>query len=141
MLQNSSFYPLYIRFNQFIGYTFFGLIATLVHFICLYSLVDIFHLLTPVKASVVAFLCGATVGFMCNRIFVFKRSNAGFAALSKYLLLTGFSIINNTILMYIFIDIFIWNYLISQVCATLTIFIINYIVCKFLIFKEPANAQ
>jgi len=95
----------------------------------------------PVKASIVAFLCGAIVGFICNRAYVFKRSNAGLAALSKYLVLTGFSVVNNTILMYILVDLLQRNYMLSQAISSLLIFLFNYSICKYLIFKEQPYAE
>jgi putative flippase GtrA len=98
-------------------------------------------ILDPVPASVVAFACGALVGFICNRVFVFKRSNAGIRALGKYLALTGFSGMNNTILMYILINFLNWNYMLAQIFATACIFVFNYFCCKFWIFKEPVYVQ
>lgn len=134
-------YSIYSKFYLFFGYTFFGLLATAVHFSCLYALVDILHVMKPVNASIVAFLCGAVVGFICNRTYVFKGSNAGLSALSKYLILTGSGLVNNTILMYILVDVFEKNYMLSQAASSLVIFLFNYSICKYLIFKVQPYAE
>jgi putative flippase GtrA len=104
-------------------------------------LVDALAILKPVQASVIAFLCGATVGFVCNRMFVFKNSEAGFEALSKYFLLVGFSGVNNTLIMSLLIKGLAWNYLVAQLFATSCVFVINFAFCKFWIFKEPSYAK
>lgn len=63
------------------------------------------------------------------------------AELSKYLLLTGFSGFNNSVFMYCLINLFNINYLLAQAVSTASIYIINYLVCKFWIFREPAYAE
>ena len=123
------------------AYAIVGTIATAAHFLCLYTLVDILEFLKPIPASIVAFLCGATIGFVCNRIFVFKRSKVGLEELSKYLILIGFSGINNTLLMYALIKMLNWHYLAAQLFATGCIFLINFAICKYWIFKEPAYVE
>lgn len=136
MLQNSTTYLIPVKVIQFLNYSFVGFLAACAHFTSLYLLVDVFQLLSPVKASLVAFACGSCVGFIGKRSFVFKQSNAKWAALYKYLLLVAFSGAVNTIVMYYLTTFWSWNYLICQLIATGGIFMSNFMICKIWIFKE-----
>jgi len=127
---------IYKRFHQFFNYTLIGVGATLTHFACLYLLVDILHLLDPVVATIIAFLCGASVSFVFNSKFVFKLAQPNFTSLGRYLLLTGFSGLNNTMLMFILVKTFNWHYMLAQLFTTGAIFILNFTICKFWIFKS-----
>lgn len=136
MPQNSTTYLLPKKIVQFLQYSFVGMFAACAHFVSLYLLVEIFHFLDPVKASIIAYACGASVGFIGKRSFVFKRANARWAALYKYSLLVAFSGGINTILMYYLTTNWNWNYLIAQVVITGGIFLSNFMLCKIWIFKE-----
>lgn len=124
------------KISQLVKYFFVGLFSTIVHFTVLYSLVDLFKVMQPVSASVVAFTFGALMGFFLNRNIVFQNSTAGFSALGKYFLLTGFSGTNNTILMYVLINMLHWHYLLAQAFAIGIIFLFNFTVCRLWIFRE-----
>lgn len=124
------------KLNTLRDYAAVGVLATVTHYILLYILVDALSLFSPISASMIGFLAGASVGFICNSKLVFKQSKLHVSSLSKYTLLILFNFISNALQMFILTRILMLEYLLAQLITTTIIFGCNYVVCKLWIFTE-----
>lgn len=124
--------------KQFISYVFVGGMAALVEWatfsLALYVL-GLNHLL----ATVISFLLATFVNWILGRKLTFKDHCNNYSlirdCLQVYLAsLMGLGI--NLLLMYVFVDIWKWQPLLSKVLATGIVFVWNFLVRKLFIYRN-----
>jgi putative flippase GtrA len=126
--------------NKIVRYIFSGVIASSSNFIVLYLLVQKVHL-WYLTSAVISFCAGIVVSYFLHKIITFKD----YSTYKIHLQFSGFFIFNlfmlgfNTLLIYIFVDIFGFWYLISQVLITCFTASINYFIFNRIIFKNKAK--
>jgi len=86
-------------------------------------------------ATVISMSVSGLVGWAVGRLLIFKSTGHPF----KEILLiyaTGFiGILFNMFLMWIFVDVFSFIPMFSKVCASIIVFLWNYLVREFIIYK------
>ncbi len=88
-----------------------------------------------IAALFLSFCFSFSVGFLLNKYVVFTGSNLkGRIQLFRYFISFAFSLVINYLLLKLFVEIFLWNALISQVITTVIIITISYLTQKHFSF-------
>ena len=122
--------------NQIIRYIFSGGTATFVNLVVLYGLVQFFHL-WYLTSAIIAFCFSAVVSFVLQKFFTFrdgskKGMHLQFSIFFFYVLaMLGV----NTLLMYLFVDIWGFWYFLSQIIISIIIAFLNYNFFNKIVFR------
>ena len=130
---------IYSRNKELVMYLFFGVCTTAINTGCYWLL---HHALSVdnLVSTVLAWLAAVIFAYVTNKVFVFESNRtSGSEWLSEMLsfygcrLLTG---ILDVAIMSVAVDLLQWNGVLWKLISNIIVTIINYIVSKFLIFKE-----
>lgn len=126
-------------FNSFIylRYLICGITAASTNIFLLYVFTDMFGI-WYLSSSVLSFLLALIVSFLLQKFVVFKDSKTEdvHRQFSKFSIVAVSGVTTNTILVFIFVDIFgIW-YVLSQIIAGVFVMVQNFILYKMFIFKK-----
>ena len=119
---------------RFIKFALVGVMNTLLNW-------SIFFILTKVElyyivANVIAYLIATIHSYFWNLIWVFKYNNGSKIKSSiKFIVLNIIGLLINTIILYVLVDIFNINKLISLMLTTVIVMIINYVANKVWVFN------
>lgn len=123
--------------NKIVRYIISGSITSLSVFLLLYSLVQVLSI-WYLTASAISFCFGIIVSFTMQKFFTFKNYSIKRIHLqfSFFIIFNIFMLGLNTLFMYIFVDIFNFWYLSSQIFITMLTAFVNYITFNKLIFRD-----
>ena len=128
---------IYIKYKEIINYLIAGFL-TLIVSISSYALLSKILHIYYIISNIVSWILAVIFAYYVNRKFVFKSTSIKrekvyeIINFFKYRVL---SLIIETILMYLLVDIILINDLVSKVIVQIIVIILNYIFSKFLIFK------
>ena len=120
--------------KQLLTFAGVGAIGTAFHYALLVCVVSGFGL-DPYVGAMVGATGGALSNYWLNHRFTFCSDRAHKEALPRFLLMAGIGILLNGIIVKTLTLVEI-HYLISQMVATLTIFVLNFLVSKLWIFRK-----
>jgi putative flippase GtrA len=112
-----------------------GAVGTLAHYITLILLVEIWAL-HPTAATTVGFGVGALVNYLLNHRFTFNSTKAHRDTGPKFALIAIVTGLLNTLIVHAGVDGLGFNYLLVQVVATATVFILNFVLNSLWTFRE-----
>lgn len=130
---------LFMKYKEAILYLVFGVLTTLIN-IVVYALSTRILLIDVYVSNVIAWILSVLFAYITNRKYVFNSKADALNQKIKELLsfyscrLLTFGI--DMLLMYILIDLISINDMISKVIVNIIIIILNYILSKFLVFKN-----
>jgi len=125
--------------KQFIHFAAVGLVGTVAHYITLICLVSILST-NAVLASSAGYIVGAFVNYYLSFRFIFNSNKKHTDALPKFLSVAVVGFALNGILILVFIEYFLFYYLLSQVFATGIVLVWNYGANKAWTFREKRIA-
>ena len=137
-IKDSNHTAWYHKYKEGILYLFFGGCTTLVNIItfALFRLINIGTYISNGFAWIIAVL----FAFVTNKIFVFEsRGKSKKETFKEGLSFFGFRLLSLVIdmaTMYLLIDLFSWNEMLSKVISNIVVIILNYIFSKLFIFKK-----
>ena len=126
------------KYKEVISYLFFGGCTTLINIISymLFRAANIDMLISNSLAWVVSVL----FAFITNKLFVFESRNVGFKKTMVeciyFFICRLLSLVFDLGFMYLLVDIFSCNELLSKIVSNIIVIIINYVLSKLLIFKK-----
>ena len=126
------------KYKEVISYLFFGGCTTLINIISymLFRAANIDMLISISLAWVVSVL----FAFITNKLFVFESRNVGFKKTMVeciyFFVCRLLSLVFDLGFMYLLVDIFSCNELLSKIISNIIVIIINYVLSKLLIFKK-----
>jgi putative flippase GtrA len=120
--------------RQFFKFLVVGFIATAIHFVVMIFLVQVFSV-RPVSASTAGYASGALVNYHLNRKFTFSSSVPHSLAMSRFLLVSGVGLLINSLAMYLLAHSLQFNYVASQVAATIIVLMWNFTLSKLWTFS------
>ena len=126
------------KYKEVISYLFFGGCTTLINIISymLFRAANIDMLISNSLAWVVSVL----FAFITNKLFVFESRNVGFKKTMVeciyFFVCRLLSLVFDLGFMYLLVDIFSCNELLSKIASNIIVIIINYVLSKLLIFKK-----
>ena len=128
---------LYIKYKEIINYLIAGFLTLIVSISSYALLTKILHI-HYIISNIVSWIIAVLFAYYVNRKFVFgststkKEKTKEIINFFKYRIL---SLIIETILIYLLVDIISINDLVSKVIVQIIVIILNYVFSKFLIFK------
>jgi len=113
-----------------------GLIATFVHYIVLYFNMEIIGMTSATVANLIGASFGITVSFFGNRNFVFLSKNSAihFQAMG-FIILQSILVAMQSIIVYIWVDLYDYNYQIVFIFAVGVSAVLSYTANKIIIFR------
>jgi len=122
------------RSYEVLSYLFFGGCTTLVNIVT-------FWLLRLLKLGVytsntIAWVLSVLFAFITNRLFVFQSKGKILKEIVSFFGFRLLSLLFDMGIMYLFIDVFKWNDIVSKIIANIFVIIINYVFSKVFIFKK-----
>lgn len=136
----------YLKHREALSYLFWGVMTTLLNFVCFLICFYAFHFIATVS-NVIAWIVAVIFAFFVNKIFVFrskqwelkKVSYEFWTFIAGRLLSFGFE----TLFLYITVDLFHFEASIMKLIASVVVMIMNYITSKLFSFKKekPQNAD
>ena len=116
-------------------YIVFGIATTVVNFLS-YFLLSKLDFSTAISTSL-AWLLSVLFAFFTNRKYVFNASKSGFfKQLFGFFSMRISTGVLDLLIMIFFVDILEFNDLLIKVLSNVLVIILNYILSKFLVFKE-----
>ena len=130
---------LLVKYKSVVLYLIFGVATTLVNIIAFWFLFNMLAMET-VPSNVTAWIISCLFAYVTNRIWVFEskvRESAGIIkeVVSFFACRLG-TLLVETVLMYIFIDVLGFNALIIKFIANVIVVILNYVASKLIIFTK-----
>jgi putative flippase GtrA len=126
------------RLKRFFGFAAVGALGTLVHYAVLITLVSGLGL-SPVLGTGTGALAGALLNYMLNYRYTFASDARHLQAMPRFLLMAAISLGLNVAAVGGLTAYLNLHYFITQVFATGTVFVFNYIVSKTWIFRTPKS--
>ena len=127
------------KYKEIILYAIFGGGATLINIIAFYLLYHKFHM-NLLTANILAWLAAFIFAFVTNKLWVFEskewKSKAAIKEMLEFLFTRLATLLIDTLLMWLFIDLININELISKIVVNVIVIAINYFASKFWIFKK-----
>lgn len=132
---------LFKKYQEIINYLVIGVLTTIVSLLTYYLLV--YTILDPNKAlelqcaNIISWILSVTFAYFTNRIYVFKTNNkiSLKEAISFYLSRVT-TLLLDMGLMYIFVSMLKYNDKLIKLVVQFIVIILNYILSKFIVFKE-----
>lgn len=121
--------------KELFNYVLFGALTTIINIVIYLFLTDIAHV-HYIISNIISWALSVIFAYVTNRIWVFESKNNNI--LKELFLFYGgrlFSVILETMLMILFIDILSFGNLFSKIVVTIIIIIINYLISKVIVFK------
>jgi putative flippase GtrA len=118
---------------KFIKYSAVGCISTLIYFLSVFVLVELFDK-DPILGSALSFVIMTYLSFLLNKKYTFD-SDFSYTKLLRFLAVSAIGFTLNFIIMYSVINVFSLHYAFGELVTTLVIPIINFILNNYWTFK------
>ena len=131
---------LYKKYQEIINYLIAGGLTVLVTVLSYAFFTKILHIYYIVS-NILAWIVAVIFAYVVNRRFVFQSKSSKIARVKEirnFFIFRLLSLLIDTILMYLLVDIFRINDLISKMIVQIVVIVLNYIFSKFFIFKEKS---
>lgn len=132
------------KYRDIISYLFFGALTTLVNFLVYFPLYNWLHL-TATFSNAIAWVFAVAFAYLTNKPFVFKSHDWSkktvLPELAKFVGCRIGSGFLETAIIWLTVDMLLWNGNIVKVIVSVLVVIVNYIGSKWLVFvkKDRAN--
>lgn len=132
---------LYMKYKEVINYLIFGFLSFVVSMLTYYLARLCFDY---VVSNLVSWIMAVIFAYVTNKRFVFESKVNSKQKLIKeffvFVMSRIFTLILETILMYVMIDWIHMNDMLVKVIAQIVVILTNYILSKLIIFKKQNNA-
>lgn len=119
-------------FSQLKRFALSGVLGTGVHYALLITLVEL-SLMKAVYATALGFLGGAITNYWLAKIYVYQSQENTLRSMFKFFLMAMLGIVVNQTLFSVLV---LWvHYIVAQLIVTLCVFILNFLISKFWVFK------
>ena len=113
------------RYGRLARFALVGGVATGVQYVTLIALVREAGIWPPV-ASAIGFVVSAVGNYLLNYYFTFRSRRSHGVAVAKFMTLAGVGLAINSVLMQVLVAAG-WHYILAQVCATVVVFLWNFV--------------
>ncbi len=128
------------RYQDLFWYCFFGGLTTIVNLVVYHIGTSLLGLHYAV-ANVMAWVLAVLFAYLTNRTWVFKSETKGIVGIAKEVIsFFGFRVISlgmETLILFVMIDMFGVNEMLTKVIAQIFVVVSNYVFSKLIIFKQP----
>lgn len=127
---------LFIKYKEIILYLVFGVLTTVVNIVSFYFCFNLLKINWEIS-NIIAWISSVLFAYITNKLYVFSKS--GKNIIQEILSFFGvrlLSFVMDMLMMYLLIDVFQIDNLISKIIVNVFVIIINYIFSKFLVFNK-----
>ncbi len=121
--------------RQFTTFAAVGVVGTLVQYVCLITLINLFGA-NAVLASSLGFILGGLTNYALNRRYTFRSRKTHREGMSKFFTIAFVGLLFNIIIMAIGVEILNLHYLLAQVVATGLVLFWNFTGNRLWTFSE-----
>ena len=122
-----------------LAYLFFGVLTTLVNYIVYLPCYNLLHLSASLS-NVIAWIAAVAFAYVTNKPFVFKShdwsAKTVVPELTKFVGSRVLSGALETVIIFVTVDILLWNGNIMKLVTSVLVVILNYVASKLLVFKK-----
>ena len=133
---------LYKKYAEIVNYLIVGGMTTLVSIVVYALFTKLFHV-NYMISNVISWIVAVIFAYVTNKIFVFKSKcenrKAIFVEIYQFFKYRFFSLIIDILLMYLLVEIFNINDMISKIIVQVIIIILNYVFSKIFVFKKKES--
>lgn len=130
---------LFAKYRELILYFGIGIITTVINFAVYYIMKDVF-LFDYITANIIAWFVSVISAYITNKIWVFDSIDCSFRTVfCQFLSFAGFRVFSGaaeTLLIYIFVDCFMWSENIVKIPVAVIVVVSNYLFSKLFVFKK-----
>lgn len=127
------------KYREIILYLIFGGLTTLVNIVIYFITTKIFFIDYQIS-NVIAWIISVTFAFVTNKLFVFESKNKikkdNLKEAISFYLFRILSLVIDIITMYILVEVFTIDDMISKIISNVIVIIVNYLFSKLFIFKK-----
>lgn len=141
MLVSSMRKNFWNKYHEIISYVIIGVLTTVINLVTYYLLTNILlnssNSIEIQIANVISWIVSVTFAYFANRKFVFlKKEKINFKELSSFYLGRLLTLLIDMFLMYLLVTVLKFNDKIIKIIIQFVIFILNYVLSKFIVFKQ-----
>lgn len=133
------------KYKEVAMYLLFGVLTTVVslltYFLCTTFVLDAGEALQLQTANVISWLASVTFAYVTNKCFVFHSHNTIAKEIGKFYLSRAGTLVIDMGLMYLLVTIVNMEDMIAKTIVQVIVIIANYILGKFLVFKEESTNE
>ena len=133
------------KYKEIAMYLLFGVLTTVVslltYFLCTTFLLDAQEAFQLQVANIISWLASVTFAYVTNKRFVFHSHNAIAKEIGKFYLSRAGTLLIDMGLMYLFVTMADMEDMIAKTIVQVIVIIANYILGKFLVFKEESTNE
>lgn len=132
-------FSLYKKYEEVIKYLFFGVLTTIVSILIYWIFTKLFHV-NYMISNVISWIGAVSFAYVTNKIFVFKskcdNDKQVIVEIYQFFKYRLFSLVIDVLLMYLFVEIFNIDDMISKLIVQVIVIILNYLFSKLFVFKN-----
>ena len=132
------------KYEEVIKYLIIGILTTMVNYIIFVILVNIAKIEMH-TSNIIAWLISVIFAYFTNKLFVFESKSFEIKVLIKEISTFGiariFSLLLEEAILYIFVNKLEMNKLIIKLIANIIVIVLNYVLSKFIIFRDKKKGQ
>ena len=134
---------LYLEYKEIINYLIFGVLSTVVNFASYFIFAKLFHI-DEVVSSGLSWFCAVLFAYITNKIFVFESKTKTVKEFIKEMMsffacrvLSG--ILCDVGTFALMVKVLNINDVIAKIVTQIMVVILNYVLCKLVIFKKKSE--
>lgn len=132
---------LYKKYSEIINYLIVGVLTTIVSIVIYGVFTKLFHV-NYMISNVISWIGSVSFAYITNKIFVFKSKCDSekdvLVEAYQFFKYRVFSLLIDILLMYVFVEIFNIDDMISKVIVQFIVIALNYIFSKLFVFKKKS---
>ena len=130
---------LFIKYKEIINYGIFGVLTTIVNYVSYIIFTRLFSV-DMLISNLIAWFLSVVFAFITNKLIVFNSKDLSLKVItsegSKFMMARVFSLFLDMAILFVMADIMKMNDLIVKIISNVIVIIVNYVLSKFLIFKN-----
>lgn len=130
------------KYYDILSYLFFGVLTTVVNYIIYLPCYNMFDLSASVS-NVIAWIFAVAFAYLTNKPFVFKSHDWSVKTvvpeLTKFVGSRIASGALETVIIFISVDLLLWNGNIMKLVISVLVVILNYVASKLLVFRKKES--
>lgn len=132
---------LYKKYEEVIKYLFFGVLTTLVSIVIYWIFTKLFNV-NYMISNVISWIGSVSFAYITNKLFVFKskcdNEKDVIIEIYQFFKYRLFSLVIDILLMYLFVEIFSVDDMISKLIVQFIVIVLNYLFSKLFVFNKKS---
>lgn len=132
---------LYKKYEEVIKYLFFGVLTTLVSIVIYWIFTKLFNV-NYMISNVISWIGSVSFAYITNKLFVFKskcdNEKDVIIEIYQFFKYRLFSLVIDILLMYLFVEIFSVDDMISKFIVQFIVIVLNYLFSKLFVFNKKS---